>query len=142
MNCTPTFLTKFKFSVLGACALLIIAGCASTSQDVEKGPGGTIAYLVQVESSEPGARIEVNNDYIGKTPLKLKIFGDRDGTFHNFGSQEYVVRAFPATTNQFVQTKIFRTGGWFSQEDRIPSRIYFDLNQKTGGFSVDVPPRY
>ena len=118
----------------------LITGCASTPPDVEKGPNGTIAYYVKVESSEPGVRIEADNDYIGKTPLTLKIFGDRDGTFHNFGSSEYVIRAFPANTNQYMQTKVFRTGGWFSQEDKIPTRVYFDMNQKTSGFTIDLPP--
>ena len=75
----------------------LFAGCASTPPGTERGPGGTIAYQVQVESSDPGARIGVNNDYIGKTPLTLKIWGDKDGTFHNFGSQDYVVRAYPET---------------------------------------------
>ena len=87
-------------------------------------------------------RIEANDDYIGKTPLTLKIFGDKDGTFHNFGSSEYFLKAYPYSTNQFPQTKVFRTGGWFSQEDKVPSRIYFDMNQKTSGFSIDLPPRY
>jgi len=119
-----------------------IAGCASGPPGAEHGPQGTVAYLVQVESSEPGARLEVNNDYVGTTPMTLKIWGDKDGTFHNFGSQEYIIRAFPANTNLFVQTKAFRTGGWFSQEDKIPSRLYFDLNQKSSGFSVDLPPKY
>ena len=120
----------------------MLAGCATAPRGAEKGPNGTIAYMVQVETSEPGMRIEVNNDYIGKTPLTLKIFGDKDGTFHNFGSSEYIVRALPANTNQFMQTKVFRTGGWFSQEDKVPSRIYFDMSQKTSGFSIDLPPKY
>ncbi len=119
-----------------------LTGCASAPPGAERGPAGTIAYYVEVESSEPGARIEVNNDYVGKTPMTLKIWGDTDGTFHNFGSQEYIVRCFPVSTNQFVQTKAFRTGGWFSQEDKIPTRLYFDLNQKSSGFSVDLPPKY
>jgi hypothetical protein len=120
----------------------MLAGCATAPPGAERGPNGTIAYLVQVESSEPGVRIEANNDYIGQTPLTLKIFGDKDGTFHNFGSSEYIVRALPANTNQFMQTKVFRTGGWFSQEDKVPSRIYFDMSQKTSGFSIDLPPKY
>jgi hypothetical protein len=121
---------------------LFLAGCASAPAHAERGPNGTIAYLVQVESSEPGIRIEANNDYVGQTPLTLKIFGDKDGTFHNFGSAEYIIRALAANTNQYTQTKVFRTGGWFSQEDKIPSRVYFDMIQKTSGFSVDLPPRY
>jgi len=121
---------------------LLFTGCASAPAGAERGPNGTIAYYVQVESSEPGVRIEANNDYIGKTPLTLKIFGDKDGTFHNFGSYEYIVREFPANTNQFMQTKVFRTGGWFSQEDKVPTHIFFEMSQKTSGFSVDLPPKY
>jgi hypothetical protein len=130
-----------------SCALLLaiiglFAGCASYPPNAERGPQGTIAYYVQIESSDPGVRIEANNDYIGKSPCTLKIFGDRDGTFHNFGSYEYIIRAFPLNTNEYIQTKVFRTGGWFSQEDKIPTHIYFDMNEKTSGFSVELPPRY
>jgi hypothetical protein len=115
-------------------------GCSSAPPGEERGPDGTIAYYIQVESSAP-ARIEANNDYIGDTPARLRVFADRDGTFHNFGSSDYVIRAFPKTaeTNAFPQTKIFRTGGWFSQEDKVPSRIYFDMSQKGSGFTVDLP---
>lgn len=130
---------RFTLFTLGIVSAFILSGCAGTKRGLEKGPEGTIAYLVEIEASEPGARVEANGDYVGKTPLTLKIFGDKDGTFHNFGSQQYVIQVFPANTNQFVQTKVFRTGGWFSQEDRVPKRLYFDLNQKTDGFSVDSP---
>ena len=122
--------------VAGLTITILLSGCASTPPGTERGPDGTIAYMVQVEASEPGARIEANNDYIGKAPVTLKIWGDKDGTFHNFGSQEYIIKAFPENTNHFIQTKIFRTGGWFSQEDQIPGRIYFDMTQK----SVSLPP--
>jgi hypothetical protein len=130
-----------------ACALLLVfiglfAGCASYPPNAERGPQGTITYYVQIESSDPGVRIEANNDVIGTAPCKLKIFGDLDGTFHNFGSYEYIIRAFPLNTNESIQTKVFRTGGWFSQEDKIPTHIYFDMNEKTSGFSVELPPRY
>lgn len=112
------------------CWILSLVGCAtssSTAQKPERGPGGTVAYLVEVESSEPGARIEANNDYIGKTPCTLKIFGDKDGTFHNFGSYHYVVTAYPVRPGQQSQTKDFRTGGWFTPEDAIPKKIFFDF---------------
>lgn len=116
------------------------AGCSSSSKR-ERGPEGTIAYQVQIESSEPGARVETNGDYVGDTPITIKIFGDKDGTFHNFGSDDYVIRVFPVKEAQSIQTKVFRTGRWFSQEDRIPSRLYFDLDQKAEGFTIDLPER-
>src|SRR5438034_11517012 len=91
-------------------AAAFLTGCETVPPGAERGPDGTIAYDVLVEASEPGARIEANGDSAGNTPLHLKIFGDTDGTFHNFGSYYYVVRALPITTNQYVQTHVYRTG--------------------------------
>lgn len=109
---------------------LVFTACAThDGQRPEKGPEGTIAYMVEVESSEPGARIEVNNEYIGKTPLTLKIFGDKDGTFHNFGKFDYTVTASPVRAGQQVQTKVFKTGRLFTGEDRIPKKIFFEFGQ-------------
>lgn len=88
-----------------------------------------MAYNVPISSSEPGVRIEANGEFVGNTPLTLKIFGDPDGTFHDFGSYEYVIQAFPLNTNQFVQTRVFRTGHLMTPEDYIPKQIYFDMNQ-------------
>ena len=132
-NCMKTVaavscLASFTFA-LGV--LLALAGCAtssSTAEKPERGPNGTIAYMVQIETSEPGARIEANGDYVGKSPTTLKIFGDKDGTFHNFGSYEFIIKAYPVRQGQYLQTKVFRTGGWFTAEDRIPTRLYFDLD--------------
>ena len=115
-------------STLTLGAVLVLAGCAtSTAQKPERGPEGTIAYHVEIESSEPDARIEANNEDIGKTPTTLKIFGDKDGTFHNFGSYHYTITAYPVRPGQQSQTKDFRTGGWFTPEDRIPKKIFFDF---------------
>ena len=126
-------------------AALLVWGCASKPKDGrERGPDGTLAYMVQIESSEPGARIEVNDDYVGNTPMSVRIWGDPDGTFHNFGSMDFTIRVHPVRPGQSVQTKVFRTGGWFSQEDRVPQRLFFDLSQKPQeGFTIEPgKPRY
>ncbi len=115
--------------------LVGLVGCATVGG--ERGPDGTVAYYIKIEASEPGARIEVNQDYVGEAPVTIKVFGDPDGTFHNFGSTEFIVRAIPVSTNLHPQTKLFRTGGWFSQEDRIPSALYFDMRHE--GFRIDAP---
>ncbi len=119
-----------------------LAGCESVPPGAERGPHGTMAYDVLVEASEPGARVEANGQPLGNTPLHLKIFGDPDGTFHDFGSEYYVIRALPLTTNQFVQTRWFGTGRWFGPEDHIPQRIYFDMNQNTQVYAPAGPPVY
>ena len=123
--------------IFGALATLAMSGCSSTGH-TEHGPNGTIAYYVKIESSDPGARVEVNNDYVGTAPMTLKIFGDKDGTFHNFGSRDYVIQVFPVKEGQHTQTKMFYTGGWWSKEDKIPSRLYFDLNDNSEKFSIDL----
>ena len=125
----PRHKTKMKYPLkFFTLAAALLASCATNDgQKPEKGPGGTIAYLVEVESSEPGARVEANNEYVGKTPLTLKIFGDKDGTFHNFGSYHYIITAYPLRPGQQPQTKDFRTGGWFTAEDRIPKKMFFDF---------------
>jgi hypothetical protein len=104
-----------------------IAGCASDPLGTELGVDHTVAYKVVVETSEPGTKIEVNYKTAGVAPLTIKVFGDRDGTFHNFGSDEFTVRAYPASPDQFPQTKIFKTGAMGVKDDKIPQRIYFDL---------------
>ena len=118
---------RFLIFPTGILAAVVLIGCASTGNHPEKGPDGTIAYLIDVESTEPGARIEVNNEDIGKIPLTLKVFGDKDGTFHNFGSFDYKVTAYPVRAGQQPQTKVFKTGGWFTSEDRIPKKLFFDF---------------
>ena len=122
-------LKSLIFLASGGIALLM-AGCASPiPPGAERGPNGTIAYDVLIEASEPGARIEANGEDVGTAPLRLKIFGDPDGTFHDFGSHAYEIRALPVATNQYAQLRFFRTGQMFSPQDRIPRRIYFDMNQ-------------
>src|SRR5437868_12149423 len=93
--------------------VLLLAGCQTLPPGAERGPDGTMAYYVSVEASEPGARIEANGEDLGMTPLRLKIWGDADGTFHDFGSEYYVVRGVPIVTNQYPQTRVFGTGHMF-----------------------------
>jgi len=121
-----------RIGLVGAtiAGVLFLAGCATPlPPGAEPGPDHTMAYYVLVEASPPGARIEANGEDVGQTPVHIKIFGDPDGTFHDFGSYFYVVRALPITTNQYPQIRFFRTGHLLTPEDRIPSRIYFDMNR-------------
>ena len=120
--------------------LALVCGCAS-DKSIEHSPQGTIAYNVQVEASEPGVKIEANGDYIGTTPCTLKIFGDKDGTFHNFGSHDYIVRATPSQPGELQQTKVYHTGGWFTSEDRVPSRIYFEMQLVPVNTAASEAPR-
>jgi len=110
-------------------SIAILTGCETIPPGAERGPNGTIAYNVIIEASEPGALIKANGQEIGQTPVTLKIYGDPDGTFHDFGSYYYVIQALPLATNQFAQTRVFRTGHLFTPEDMVPRQIYFDMTK-------------
>ena len=122
------------FSAAGLCA-----GC-QTAGDAERGPDRTVAYYVQIESSVPGITVETNHAVAGQTPLTLKVFGDVPGCFHNFGSPEFVLRAVPSSTNEFAQTKVFRTGNRSVPGDQIPGVVFFNMSQPTGGLLIDSIP--
>ena len=129
-------------SLAAALVAIILSGCVSPdAPGTEHGPQDTIAYNVPVDSSEPGAKIEANYKFVGATPTTIKIFGDRDGTFHNFGSDEFIVRAYPPRATQYPQTKIFKTGAFGIKDDKIPEKIFFDFGpadekpgERTAGF--------
>ncbi len=100
-----------------------------------------MAFYVPVETVPPGAQIEGNGEFAGNSPVTIRIWGDPDGTFHDFGSSYYIVRALPVTTNQFPQTRVFYTGHMFGPEDKIPSRIVFAMNVPPPQY-VPVPVPY
>jgi len=118
----------------------LLAGCQTGPPDDEHGPDGTVAYYIKVESSVPGASVETNHVFAGKTPLTLKVLGDYPGSFHNFGSPEFVLSALPSSANEFVQTRIFKTGHGSKPGERIPGLVFFDLSQPSGALLVDSTP--
>lgn len=134
---------KAKAVCASGFAVALLAGCGTPiPPGAERGPDGTMAYDVLVEASPPGARIEANGEIVGEAPLHIKIFGDPDGTFHDFGSYYYEVRALPIATNQYPQVRLFRTGHLLTPEDHVPRRIYFDLNQPPQTYAPYGAPVY
>ena len=128
---------------LMAGAAAFLPGCASTDPSqaqAERGPNGTIAYRVLIDSNEPGVHIETNQVYAGTTPFELKIFGDKDGTFHCFGDPNYIIRAVPQKPGQHQQSKYFHTGEFFTGDDKIPRRVFFDMAQPEKTFVEEGTP--
>jgi hypothetical protein len=130
-----------RFSWVFIVAAVAVTGCQTFPPGAERGPHGTMAYQVPIGASDAGVKIYTNGQYAGEAPLTLKIFGDTDGTFHNFGADLYVLQAAPAQTNQYAQTRVFHTGGWFMPEDKIPASIHFDVNKPAPTY-VPVPVPY
>ena len=120
-------------AVLASGALAFAAaGCASPNpalKAAERGPQGTVAFRVLVESSEPGVQIKANQELVGTTPFELKIFGDKDGTFHCFDNPNYIIQAIPAKPEQLQHSKYFHTGDFFTGEDKIPRRVFFNMTE-------------
>jgi hypothetical protein len=129
--------TNAAIALLSAASLL---GCKAAFHSGESGPKGTLAYFIKVESSVPGAAVETNGVFAGKTPLTLKLFGDYPGYFRDFGSPEFVLRVLPENSNHFIQTRIFRTGHGSAPGDRIPGFVFVDLSQPNGGVILDLAP--
>jgi len=116
-----------------------LTGCETTPPGAERGPSGTIAFNILLESSEPGVKLDVNGTPVGTTPLNLKVFGNKNRTFHDFGSYYFVIQALPLHTNQFTQTRVFRTGRGWTPQDHIPEHIYFDMNHPAPQYPTGAP---
>jgi hypothetical protein len=119
-----------KFTVIVA---LATSGCAAPKDKpknapVDKGQYNTTAYNIAIDASEPNTRIEVNYKILGTAPVTVKVYGDKDGTFHRFDEDEFIVRAYPAATNFYPQTKVFKTGAFGIKDDKIPEKIFFQLD--------------
>jgi len=140
LSCNERFHLKGKVLLLGnVVAVLLLAACSSTTP-AEKEPHGTKLFYIQIQASHEGVSIETNNVFAGKAPFTLGVLGNKGGTFHNFGSLEYVVRAVPAVTNGSWPTQAFKTGDGSTPGDRIPGMIFFDMDRPSASFSVDTLP--
>ncbi len=108
--------------------MCILWGCAST--------GGTKAHPeYQVETlitSEPsGARIEINGNYIGDTPVTTRI---RHYPEDRVVMGRVVVRATPKEPEgQYIQIKAFNgpQHPFDPNRDVVPERIFFDMRVPT-----------
>ncbi len=93
---------------------------------------------VQIISDPPGARIEVNNDYVGDAPITLDILNlYGSGQF----SADTVIRAIPNEAGDFVQVKHFAghlVKYGTEKSDQIPSRIFFNMHLGPVTPAVDV----
>jgi hypothetical protein len=106
-------------------AIIFILGCDSLSPaqyayvaSLNAAPNPI--YTIKIISDPPGARIEVDNDYVGDAPIEIQVEGGRERIFLCFPTTQ--IRAIPIYPGQSVQTKTFY------QRDKIPNTILFDMN--------------
>ncbi len=120
---------KKIFVLLMVC--LIVSGCATPTKpnSVTSGFYGGFdykQYKVQIISEPPGAKIEIDNDYVGTTPLTQVL----DGHVGMFTTS--VIKAYPIEQGQYVQTKIIYGN------QHMPRKIYFNMNLKPVGNEINV----
>ena len=109
------------------CALAL-AGCGPT-------PGvATTRRTIQVITDPPGAHIEMDGAYMGKSPLTITTNADAWGCF----TRHSTIRALPSKAGQWTQFKLFSGGYQYAGHlnDHIPERVFFDMTLGP------VPERY
>jgi hypothetical protein len=92
---------------------------------------------MRVISQPPGARIELNNGYMGETPLSIKVPCSPDGRF----LEMVIVRALPTIEGHYSQTKVFSGGYTMIRNDQVPATIFFDMRLGPSNPSIDVNVR-
>jgi hypothetical protein len=126
--------------VLKSIAAISLVACA----------GNEVAQVktIHIVSEPPGARIEVNNEYVGDAPRDIQVRCDDEGRFY----ENTRIRATPIGEG-YTQTKYFRgvanvrkawaRANWgipnpLIQSDPIPSRVFLDTHLKPIPSEIDV----
>ena len=121
-------------SFLAFCTSGMLTGC--TTHYLHRQAEPLTTRQVEIISEPPGARIEVNDNYIGDAPITTTFRCSPDGRF----VENTMIRALPTQPGDYyVQSKLF-FGGFSSYSafgndsintlnDTIPSRLYFDMRR-------------
>ena len=137
----------FKCILFAPAALLAISSCTESQPPPRYAsapavftapsipPSSPTTKNIQILSEPPGARIEVNDDYIGDAPCTVQVRCDPAGRFY----PNTRIRALPVGYG-YVQSKFFtgygEMGNRYLESDSIPSRIFFDM--RLGPVSPDI----
>ena len=83
-------------------------------------------FTTNVVSEPPGARIELDGDYIGDAPLEIQWEGL---SYNKVFTRDHIIKALPIHAGQYVQSKSFYGRSWVQTErSPIPKTIFFDMN--------------
>ncbi len=83
-------------------------------------------YVVEFVSDPPGARIEVDQVYLGETPFKQTMNGEV------YMTSFVIIVAYPTRPGGFVQRKFLFHGQMF------PHKIYFNMTSGPQTSSIDA----
>lgn len=114
-------------SLIGA---ICIAGCATSPEKEHQG-------VTEIISDPPGARIEVNGNYLGDAPLTTQI---RHHPSDKVVMGMVTIRALPRAEGQYVQVKVFRGPQYpfDPHRDVVPERVFFNMKLKPTEGAVEA----
>lgn len=106
----------------------LLSGCATSSSYITPGSNAYYDQFVEIISDPTGAKIEINNQYMGETPLKVRFtrqtvvdwvtsWGET-----KFVPSPFIIKAYPVQSGQYLQTK------YIGSYDGIPTKLYFNMN--------------
>jgi hypothetical protein len=118
-----TMKKKLLSGIVGFAITLFLVGCETMN-----GYSSSMAnFSVEIVSEPSGAVIEINKNYVGRTPLTVGLKGwEATRTF----ARSHIVVAHPVAAGGQTQTKVF--SGWYEPSetygDTIPVKMYFNMN--------------
>ena len=89
--------------------IFILVGCETMAANysVSQRSSDITRFAVEIISAPPGAKIEINNDYIGKTPVTVEIEGwEATRTF----TRSHTIAAHPLKAGGYSQVKVSQVG--------------------------------
>ncbi len=104
---------------LGMC--VVLSGCATL-------PTANPSGKTLIESDPPGARIEINSQYVGTTPIRVDIPRLDSG----LDTISVTIVASPVIPGQQVQTK------YIGFNEPTPTHVFFDMNLVRTKNQLDV----
>jgi len=106
------------YSLIFYLSLISLSGCAITSELI-CGPIET-----EILSDPTGAKIEIDNKYVGTTPLTVTLERECDWYNYRGAINPIIIKAEPTNSGQFSQYKTIK------QSDTLPRRIAFYMYQQ------------
>src|SRR5690349_3115851 len=106
---------------------LLTTGCETMVENNQSSSSRSSAaikkYPVEIISDPSGVVVEINDNYVGKTPVTVELEGwSKTRTF----SRRHKIVAHPLKSGGYTQTKVFT--GWSEPSvtygDTIPEKIY------------------
>ena len=127
----PKYIRQIRALVILSVCMALCSGCATSPMAT---PTANPNGQTLIESDPPGARIEINNQYVGTTPLRVDI--PRRSDF-NWDSMEWdtisvKIIAYPIFHGQQVQVK------YIGYDEPTPTHVFFDMNLVSMENSIDV----